>query len=130
MLGAIREHHERGAGAGDSVVAGLTATGRTITSAAAIMVAVALGFALDPSVMVKTIGVGLASAVIVDVTLVRLILVPAALTLMGRANWWLPRWLDRLLPRPTAPDTDLDPADRRPHEPRPRRALVAPAISR
>ena len=77
---------------------GLSATGRVITSAAAIMVSVFVGFALDPDVTVKTMGLGMAVAVLIDATLVRMVLVPATMTLMGRANWWLPRWLDRILP--------------------------------
>jgi hypothetical protein len=72
------------------VVAGLANTARVITSAAAIMIAVALGFALDPTVMVKIVGVGMAAAILVDVTIARLILVPAAMTLLGRWNWYLP----------------------------------------
>ncbi len=63
------------------------------------MVAVAAGFALDPGVMIRSIGVGMAAAIVLDVTVVRLVLVPAAMTAMGEANWWLRRWLDRLLPR-------------------------------
>jgi RND superfamily putative drug exporter len=80
------------------VVRGLASTGRVITSAAAIMVAVFVGFALDPDVTVKTLGVGMAVAVLLDATLVRMVLVPATMALIGRANWWLPGWLDRVLP--------------------------------
>ena len=72
------------------MVRGLAATGRVITSAAAIMVAVFLGFALDPDVTVKMMGVGMAAAVLIDATLVRMVLVPATMSLLGRANWWLP----------------------------------------
>ncbi|WP_354643240.1 MMPL family transporter [Kitasatospora camelliae] len=81
-----------------SVVRGLSATGRVISSAAAIMVAVFTGFAIDPDITVKMMGVGMAVAVLVDATVVRLLLVPATMTLLGRLNWWLPAWLDRLLP--------------------------------
>jgi RND superfamily putative drug exporter len=62
------------------------------------MIAVFCGFALDSSVAVKMIGTGLAVAVLVDATLVRLVLVPATMELMGDFNWWLPKWLDRILP--------------------------------
>ncbi len=62
------------------------------------MVAVFVGFAIDPDITVKMMGVGMAAAVLVDATIVRLVLVPATMTLLGRANWWLPGWLDRLLP--------------------------------
>ncbi|EFC83964.1 MMPL family transporter [Parafrankia sp. EUN1f] len=82
-----------------SVVRGLASTARVITSAALIMIAVFAGFALDPDVTVKMVGVGMAVAVFVDATLIRLVLVPATMALLGRANWWLPRWCDRLLPQ-------------------------------
>jgi RND superfamily putative drug exporter len=62
------------------------------------MVAVFIGFALDPDVTVKTTGVGMAAAVLIDATVVRMVLVPATMALLGRVNWWLPAWLDRLLP--------------------------------
>ncbi|MGO8977742.1 MAG: MMPL family transporter, partial [Streptosporangiaceae bacterium] len=67
-------------------------------AAAAIMVVVFLSFVLTPDVSVKQIGLGLAAAVLVDATVVRLVLVPAVMELLGRANWWLPSWLARLLP--------------------------------
>jgi RND superfamily putative drug exporter len=67
-----------------------------ITCAAAIMIAVAAGFAADPSIMVKIIGVGMAVAIVVDVTLVRLLLVPATLAILGRRTWYLPTPLHRL----------------------------------
>ena len=98
LLARVREDWLATGDARGSVVRGLAATGRVISSAAAIMVAVFIGFALDPDVTVKMIGVGMAVAVFVDATLVRLVLVPATMALMGRANWWLPGWLDRLLP--------------------------------
>ena len=98
LLSRVREFYARSGDAKDSVVRGLAATGRVITSAAAIMVSVFVGFALDPDVTVKTMGLGMAVAVLIDATLVRMVLVPATMTLMGRANWWLPRWLDRILP--------------------------------
>ena len=62
------------------------------------MIAVFVGFGLDTDVTVKMIGVGMAVAVLVDATLVRMVLVPATMALLGSANWWLPAWLDRLLP--------------------------------
>ena len=77
---------------------GLAATARVISAAAAIMVVVFLSFVLTPDVSVKQIGLGLAAAVLVDATVVRLVLVPAVMELLGRANWWLPAWLARLLP--------------------------------
>jgi uncharacterized membrane protein YdfJ with MMPL/SSD domain len=98
LLSKIREEYDR---CGDNRLAvgrGLAATARVISAAAAIMVVVFLSFDLTPDVSVKQIGLGLAAAVLVDATLVRLVLVPAVMELLGNANWWLPTWLDRLLP--------------------------------
>jgi RND superfamily putative drug exporter len=95
MLSRVRERYEQTGNTLEAVAVGLGDTARIITSAGAVMVAVALGFALDPSVMVKIIGVGLASAILVDVTVARLVLVPAAMALLGDRNWYLPRWLGR-----------------------------------
>ncbi|MBJ6999387.1 MMPL family transporter [Streptomyces sp. CRPSP2-6A1] len=78
---------------------GLSATARVISAAALIMTAVFLSFTASPTVVVKMLALGLAISVIVDATVVRLVLVPSAMFLMGRANWWIPRRLDGLLPR-------------------------------
>lgn len=78
---------------------GLSATARVISAAALIMTAVFLSFTASPTVVVKMLALGLAISVIVDATVVRLVLVPSAMFLMGRANWWLPRRLDRVVPR-------------------------------
>ncbi|MFD7733146.1 MMPL family transporter [Kitasatospora phosalacinea] len=99
LLSRVREDWLATGDARGSVVRGLSSTGRVISSAAAIMVAVFTGFAIDPDITVKMIGVGMAVAVLVDATVVRMVLVPATMTLLGRHNWWLPRWLDRLLPQ-------------------------------
>ncbi|MGP4027760.1 MMPL family transporter [Actinomadura sp. 3N407] len=98
LLSRVREEWLLGGDARGSVTAGLAATGRVISSAAMIMVAVFLGFAADPGLVIKQMGVGLAVAVALDATLVRLVLVPATMSLLGRANWWLPRPLARVLP--------------------------------
>ena len=74
------------------------ATARVITAAAPIMVAVFGAFALSPEVFLKLIGLGLATAILIDATIVRMVLVPAVMQLLGDRNWWLPRWLDRLIP--------------------------------
>ena len=98
LLSKIREEYDR---VGDNSLAvgrGLASTARVISAAAAIMVVVFLSFDLTPDVSVKQIGLGLAAAVLVDATVVRLVLVPAVMELLGKANWWLPGWLDRLLP--------------------------------
>jgi uncharacterized membrane protein YdfJ with MMPL/SSD domain len=98
LLSKIREEYDR---LGDNSLAvgrGLAATARVISAAAAIMVVVFGSFDLTPDVSVKQIGIGLAAAVLVDATVVRLVLVPAVMELLGAANWWLPGWLGRLLP--------------------------------
>ena len=81
-----------------SVVNGLSSSARVITSAALIMVSVFGAFVLGDDVNGKMFGVGLSVAVFLDATLVRMVLVPATMSLAGRANWWLPNWLDRILP--------------------------------
>ena len=98
LVSRIREaFHDTGDNA-ESVARGLASTGRVITSGALIMMCVFLAFVTNPSPFVKMIGLGLATAIAIDATVVRMILVPATMALMGRANWWLPAWLDRLLP--------------------------------
>ncbi len=99
LLSRVREAWLRTGDADAAVVEGLAATGRTITAAAAIMVAVFTGFALAPDPTVTMLGLGMATAIAVDATIVRLVLVPATMRILGRANWWLPAWLDRVLPR-------------------------------
>ncbi len=98
LLSRIREEYSRLGDNSLAVARGLAATARVITAAAAIMVVVFLSFDLTPDVSVKQIGLGLAAAVLVDATVVRLVLVPAVMELLGKANWWLPGWLARLLP--------------------------------
>ena len=93
--------HEEWLHRGDNrqaVLHGLAATGRTITAAAAIMVMLFLAFVLGPDLTIKLFGFGLAAAVLLDALVVRSVLVPATMLLLGRANWYLPRWLDRILP--------------------------------
>jgi RND superfamily putative drug exporter len=99
----VREEYRRHGDNTRAVVAGIAGTGRTITAAALIMVAVFSGFVLGSDPVVKMMGVGLSTAIFLDATVVRLVLVPATMKLLGSANWWLPRWLDRLLP-------EVDPA--------------------
>ncbi|KAB1144689.1 MMPL family transporter [Streptomyces luteolifulvus] len=82
-----------------SVAAGLAGTARVITCAALIMTSVFLAFLLSTNVVIKMLALGLGVSVVIDATVVRLVLVPATMYLLGRANWWLPAWLDRTLPR-------------------------------
>jgi RND superfamily putative drug exporter len=98
LLSRIREDYLAGRDNRRSVITGISSTARVITSAALVMICVFSGFVLGPQPIVKMFGVGLATAVLVDATIVRVVLVPATMRLMGEANWWLPRWLDRLLP--------------------------------
>jgi RND superfamily putative drug exporter len=97
LLSRVREHWLDSGDARGSVVRGLTDTGRVISAAAAIMVAVFLGFGSEVDVTVKMLGLGMATAILLDATVVRMVLVPATMALLGRWNWWLPGWLDRLM---------------------------------
>ena len=108
LLSRVREAWLRTGDPDAAVVEGLAATGRTITAAAAIMVAVFTGFALAPDPTVTMLGLGLATAIALDATVVRLVLVPATMRILGRANWWLPGWLDRVLPRLDAEPASAD----------------------
>ncbi|MGK2950176.1 MAG: MMPL family transporter [Acidimicrobiales bacterium] len=98
LLSRVREEYLHCRDNTASVVRGIASTARVITSAALIMICVFLGFVLGDDPVIKMMGLGLATAVLVDATIVRLVLVPASMRLMGDANWWLPGWLDRLLP--------------------------------
>ena len=98
LLSRVREEYLATGDNEASVIRGISSTARVITSAALIMISVFLGFVLGEDPAVKMLGLGLATAILVDATIVRLVLVPATMTLMGHANWWIPRWLDRLLP--------------------------------
>jgi putative drug exporter of the RND superfamily len=99
LLSRIREAYDATGDNAESVARGAAATGRVITSAALIMTVVFASFVADPSPLVKMLGLGLSTAIVLDATIVRMVLVPAAMALLGRANWWLPGWLDRRLPQ-------------------------------
>lgn len=99
LVSRIREEYLASGDNARSVARGLAATASVITAAAAIMIFVFLSFVLNDQRVVKEFGLGLAVAVFIDATVVRLLLVPATMELMGHWNWWLPGWLDRLLPR-------------------------------
>jgi RND superfamily putative drug exporter len=98
LLSRVREEFQKTGDSHSSVVEGLGATARVITSAALIMISVFGAFIWTDDVMVKMFGLGLAVAVLIDATIVRMVLVPATMALLGKANWWLPKWLDRILP--------------------------------
>ena len=99
LLSRVREEYVRTGDNRRAVADGLANTARVITAAAAIMVTVFGAFVMEDAVFLKLAGIGLATAVFVDATVVRMVLVPATMELLGDRNWWLPRWLDRLLPR-------------------------------
>jgi RND superfamily putative drug exporter len=115
LLSRIKEEYDR---TGDNVLAvadGLAKSARVITAGAAVMVTVFLSLVLGEVVFAKMFGIGLAAAVILDATIIRMVLVPATMELLGDRNWWLPAWLDRLLPNvhlespDVADDDDAEP---------------------
>jgi RND superfamily putative drug exporter len=119
MLSRVREEYDRTGDASTSVADGLASTARVITAAAAIMVVVFGSFVFEEIREIKLFGLGLGLAVLLDATLVRMVLVPATMALLGDRNWWMPPWLDRLVARlsiesvsPAAPelDNELEPA--------------------
>jgi RND superfamily putative drug exporter len=99
LLSSVKEEFDRTGDNSRAVVEGLASTARVITAAAAIMVCVFGSFVVADDRAIKLIGLGLAVAVLIDATLVRMVLVPATMELLGKANWWMPRWLARRLPR-------------------------------
>jgi RND superfamily putative drug exporter len=116
LLSRVREEYVATGDNHEAVVRGLSSTARVITSAALIMISVFGAFVLSDDPNGKLFGMGLAVAVLLDATLVRMVLVPATMSLVGRANWWLPGWLDRILPHldleaavPAAPQDDDEP---------------------
>ena len=122
LLSRIREEYKATGDSHQSVVTGLSGTARVITSAALIMMSVFAAFVLGDDPTGKLFGVGLAVAVLIDATLVRMVLVPATMSLLGRANWWLPGWMDRILPH-----LDLEAGPKMPEiiEQEPERDLVS-----
>jgi putative drug exporter of the RND superfamily len=99
LLSRIKEEYDRTGDNATAVADGLAVTARVITAAAAIMVVVFLAFLAAPDVFLKLFGIGLASAIFLDATVVRMVLVPAVMQLLGDRNWWIPNWLERILPR-------------------------------
>ena len=98
LISRIREEYLKDRNTSRAVADGLAKTARVITAAAAIMVVVFLAFLAAPDVFLKLFGIGLASAIFLDATLVRMVLVPAVMQLLGDRNWWIPEWLERILP--------------------------------
>ncbi len=108
LLSRIHEEWVRTGDAKESVADGLAATAKVITAAAAIMVFVFGSFMLEDDRSIKLMGFGLAVAIFLDATIVRLLLVPATMELLGERNWWLPRWLDRIIPHVNVEGTELE----------------------
>ncbi|MGH9080241.1 MAG: MMPL family transporter, partial [Acidimicrobiales bacterium] len=112
LLSRIREEWRRTGDNSVSVADGLAKTARVITAAAAIMICVFGSFVIgDPLRVLKVFGLGLAASILIDASLVRLILVPSVMEVLGRANWYMPRWLDRIVPR-LGVEVDVDATDR------------------
>jgi putative drug exporter of the RND superfamily len=99
LISRIREEYLRDGDTRRAVADGLAKTARVITAAAAIMVVVFLSFVAAQDVFLKLFGIGLAAAIFLDATVVRMVLVPAVMQLLGKRNWWIPDWLERILPR-------------------------------
>jgi RND superfamily putative drug exporter len=111
ILSRVREAFDRGLSTKDAIEHGITSTAGVVTSAALVMVGVFFVFALMPILDMKEMGIGLAVAVLIDATIVRAVLLPASMTLLGDANWYLPKWLE-WLPRLEAPTAPAKPKER------------------
>jgi len=98
LVTRMREDHVHGAAPREAVISGFGHGARVVTAAALIMISVFAGFIIAPDSLIKSIGFALSAAVLFDAFVVRMTIVPAVMTLLGNAAWWLPRWLDRLLP--------------------------------
>jgi putative drug exporter of the RND superfamily len=119
LLSRVKETWDRTRNHHEAVATGVASTGRVITCAALIMIAVFISFVTSTNVVIKQLSVGLAASILIDATVVRLLLVPAVMYLLGTTSWWLPKRLARLLPRldiegtpepPAASSTDAAPA--------------------
>jgi RND superfamily putative drug exporter len=113
LISRIREEYLKHGNTRRAVADGLAKTARVITAAAAIMVVVFLAFLAAPDVFLKLFGIGLASAIFLDATIVRMVLVPAVMQLLGNRNWWIPNWLERILPRLDVERVALSPTEGR-----------------
>jgi RND superfamily putative drug exporter len=110
LMSRIHEEWEHRKDASEAVTQGLALTGRVITAAAAIMVTVFAAFMLGEDRVIKLFGLGLASAVLIDAVIIRSVLVPAIMQLLGARAWWFPSWLDRILPRLHVEPEEGDPS--------------------
>jgi putative drug exporter of the RND superfamily len=113
LVSRIREEYLKDGDTRRAIADGLAKTARVITAAAAIMVVVFLAFLAAPDVFLKLFGIGLASAIFLDATVVRMVLVPAVMQLLGDRNWWIPDWLEKILPRIEMEPAGVAPAEGR-----------------
>ena len=113
LVSRIREEYLKDGDTRRAIADGLAKTARVITAAAAIMVVVFLAFLAAPDVFLKLFGIGLASAIFLDATIVRMVLVPAVMQLLGDRNWWIPSWLEKVLPRLDVERVGAAPAESR-----------------
>ena len=123
LLSRVREAWHRTGDAHRAVAIGIGSTARVITTAAAIMVAVFSSFVLDTDPTIKMLAVGMAVAVLIDASIVRMILVPALMSILGPHAWWLPRWLDRIIPDLKL-EGPIEESEPEPRSPSPRRERV------
>ena len=133
LVSRIRDAYNHLGDNTEAVAQGLAATGRIITSGALIMVFVFLSFVTNPDPSVKMIGLGLATAIAIDATVVRMVLVPATMALLGDRNWWLPGWMERRLPNLHVEGADvaqiIDVRDRVTGQRRPAEGASVPAVA-
>src|ERR687897_587288 len=124
LLSRVHEAYNEGDGPRDSVVHGMARIGKVILFAGLIMAAVFLAFVTQPDVVGKMMGVGLGLAILIDVLFVRLVIAPAVVTLLGDKAWWLPGWLDRILPNVSLEGHLVENVDGRTTEPEPEKVTV------
>lgn len=108
LLSRVKESYDHSGDNTHAVATGLASTARVITCAALIMISVFTAFVASTSVVIKMLAIGLAASVLIDASVVRLVLVPATMTLFSKGSWWMPRWLDRIIPRIEAEGHDLE----------------------
>lgn len=127
LVSRMREAHAHGKPAHDAIVTGFKQSSKVVVAAAVIMIAVFGGFAVAHEPLIKMVGLGLACAVLFDAFVVRLTLIPAVLQLLGERAWWLPRWLDRVLPHVDVEGESLNDSESKPSQrPEPVSALSEP----
>jgi len=110
ILARIREEYDRTGSTDQAVIRGMGQTGRLVTAAAIILVLAFVALSATPETTIKVFATGLAAGILIDATIIRALLVPATVSLMGRWNWWLPGWLDRFMPQPTPVPVPIRPS--------------------